>query len=152
MITAAEMLRRLQSFNIVSETEDILIDSEREIIELNQQQLLSGHGVDGEELPYYQGELYNDYKQGKNPANEGRWDMRDSGESFRSMEVTIIGDTFSIVSSGEAQSYEDGTNEGRNVKGRIFGLDKKNWGVVKDRIIQPELVNRIATLTGAKKG
>src|SRR5690606_40056296 len=80
---------------------DIFVDAieatGQQLIDVNKGQLEVGMGSNGLPLPEYaryrmsNGELYGDIKKRMNPKNEGRYDMYWTGESFRTMTVSLDG-------------------------------------------------------------
>lgn len=114
-------------------------------IKANQGQLLDGMGSDGLPLPEYRdinsANGYGAYKYAKNPRNEGRYDMYNTGASYSEMYGTINGNVLDIRTGGVAQSYDDGTNlNAPFLKGKIFGLSK---GVHRDNYRMVSLYPRI---------
>lgn len=150
-MTIAEMSRRVKAFNIVEETEDILVEHTEEIILMNQNQLMEGKGLNDEDLPEYKdyriesGERYEDVKARMNPKNGGRYDMRYTGASFSTMDLEIVGGSFRLTSQGYMQNYDDGTNDkGDDVKGNILGVPFKQKRNLVKEIIQRGLVQRLS--------
>lgn len=112
-----------------SATTGAIIDTKEDLIKANQGQLLDGMGSDGLPLPEYRDinkyNGYGAYKYAKNPRNEGRYDMYDTGNSFYEMYANVQGNEVLIGSGGLAQGYDNGTNiNAPFLKGKIFGLSK----------------------------
>lgn len=137
-----------------SATTGAIIDTKEGLISVNQNQLLDGMGSDGYELPEYADirsfNGYGAYKVNKNPRNEGRYDMYDSGNSFYTMYANSFGNEIKIGSAGYAQSYDDGSAENASfLKGKIFGVYQSRYlDDYRQNILYPRIRDVIKAETG----
>lgn len=126
-------------------TTGAIIDTKEGLIAVNQNQLLDGTGSDGLPLPDYADLTkfngYGAYKFAKNPRNEGRYDMYNTGNSFYTMYAESYGSEIKIGSAGYAQSYDDGSNENAYfLKGKIFGVYQSQYlEQYRENILYPRI-------------
>lgn len=118
---------------------DILQESEKEVVELNKEQLLQGEDSKGSFLKEYASGSYADYKQKLNPL--GVTDLRLHGDFYEGF--FLKADKFpAYIFSKDEKTRKLAGQYGTN----IFGLNKENLDEVSRITVLPKLQEKIRQL------
>lgn len=144
MATIAAVHRNVSALNLYRELQLTLINKEKEIIALNQQQLREGKRADSKKMtPQYRLESYAIEKQAMN-SQPGKWtpDLYLTGAFYSGFFVDFAGETFELNSSdGKTSSLV------KKYSAEVFGLTEPSTETLAMQIVWPVLKKRIEAVT-----
>lgn len=119
MVTALDLLKKLEAFDVENVVERIFESTEEELVEAQRQQMLHGENRDGEKIGVYRSPTYADAKEKHNPLAGGYVDLRVTEAFYRGIYASVVGEELLISSFDEkADDLEDKYGE------EIFGLNE----------------------------
>jgi hypothetical protein len=146
-MTLHEANRRIQSFDLLQEVQDAVIETSADIITLNQGQMSLGVRADGTEITPTYSDLTIMLKDEK--GQESRWvTLRDKGDFWNDMFVDVGNNSYE-VGSADAKAVSLEKKYGK----KIFGLTKEsNREEYIPIYLLPAVQNRITKRLGFKFG
>ena len=147
MGTIAAMSRAWSQINLAKEAMIVVSETQQDIIELNQDQLKSGELKTSQRIrPKYRNPYYARKKNSQNPLpGLGTPDLHNTGEFYKGFTIRLQGDTGFDITSKDSKTPDLVSKYSPD----IFGLTQQSKGEY-GTIMQPKLVQRIRTKTGAK--
>ena len=141
-MTAAALLRKLESFDIVNEIYKCFDENKAELEYLNRKQWEDGRKADGSKTEKYQSPEYARFKVEMNPEAGGTMDFMLSHDLERNLKVTREGGDL-LFDSGDWKADSLKARFGEN----IFGLSPDSKGQAA-QIINDALLTEIETRIG----
>lgn len=119
-MTLHEANRRIQSFDLLQEVQDAVVETSNDIITLNQGQMSLGRRADGTDITPTYSDLTIMLKDEK--GQESRWvTLRDTGSFWNDMFVDVGNNSYE-VGSADAKAVSLEKKYGK----KIFGLTKES--------------------------
>ena len=159
MGTLANFLGNLEKVNIIQVGIDSLRREEQKLKELNIKQLMAGENNKGQPLsPKYSEDPY--FKTAAQAQAYARWKKRLFPETpFDTPNLIINGFTHSSLQVNVSRNqirFQFGVKWASDLeskyKGTELGLSPESKATAYNDIVQPDIVNTICQVTGAKKG
>lgn len=120
-MTVQGMLDKLNAIDINSLFADSISETEEYLIAVNQEQLKRGMNANGQLMPDYSDQSfggYGEYKLRKNPLNDGRFDLNNTGALWRNM-TAYFGGNEVFIDSGVSYAY--------HYSEYAFGVYENEW-------------------------
>lgn len=145
MTTVAEMLRRFEAIDLVELTADSMEANNEQVVDLNREQMEAGIYKEGSPIqPQYSNFTVQQKRFEGKPFD--RVTLRNTGEFRSKMYLVIRGNEFDVNSTDWKTPDLVAKYNG---SGDIFGLTSENKRTAWLEILQPDVVRRIKTQTGA---
>tara|TARA_R110000782_G_scaffold134683_6_gene227026 strand:+ start:43 stop:489 length:447 start_codon:yes stop_codon:yes gene_type:complete len=146
MSTVKELLNKLKGVNINSLTKLVIKENEKEIIQVNQQELSQGRNFLGQSVGLYSKttELLSKDTNPRRPKKAGQpYNFEDTGDLFDGMFLKLTGVKLKIDSKGKGDQDKKlfiSQNE-------LLGFDDKSEEIINYEIIKPDLQKKFKNIT-----
>lgn len=112
-------------------------DLEQRLIKLNKENLLQGLDSEGREMPHYANTEYGAQKYARNPRNQGRWDLYNTGQFYRGISTKIMANRIKFSQKFRNKKTEWLAKRLENVTGenRALGVPKDQYQKEFEKLI-----------------
>ncbi len=138
-ISVAEVLRRLESFDIVEETRSIVEAHTEALADMNREQLMEGLDSTGKKMDRYKNDAYARKKYQMNPRpGYGIRDQKKTGMFHEGIHAYTTGTAY-VLTSSDPKTKDITRRDGE----KVFGLTGENKTIFRKNTLRPGLLRAI---------